>query len=69
MVWLVNLLKKQKNNDFKPKNEELSFARNTTEPCRACCDFLERLKGITDRSLSGKNAVSFLMEVGMVFHG
>ncbi|KAJ9123956.1 hypothetical protein QFC22_000747 [Naganishia vaughanmartiniae] len=39
------------------------------EPCRACCDFLERLKGITDRSLSGKNATSFLMEVGMVFHG
>lgn len=68
MVWLANTLKKQKNNDFKPKDEEMSFARMSTEPCQNCCEFLEKLKNLADRSVSGKNAKSFLSEVGMVFH-
>jgi hypothetical protein len=68
MVWLANTLKKQKTNDFKPKDEELSFARMSTEPCQACCGFLERLNAITEKSISGKNAQSFLLEIGMVFH-
>lgn len=68
MVWLANTLKKQKTNDFKPKDEESSFARMSTEPCQACCAFLEKLKSITEKSISGKNAQSFLMEIGMVFH-
>ena len=68
MVWLANILKKQKSNDFKPKDEESSFARMLTEPCQACCAFLEKLKSIIEKSINGKNAQSFLLEIGMVFH-
>lgn len=66
--WLAFLLTKQKRNDYKPKNDELSFARTNTEPCELCCDFLGRVKDVVSSSLSGKNEEAFLTEVGMTFH-
>jgi hypothetical protein len=66
--WLALLLTKQKRNDFKPRNDDLSFARVNTEPCVACCDFLEKTRDSSKQNLSGKNLEVFLTEIGVAFH-
>ncbi|WVR04528.1 hypothetical protein IAU60_001532 [Kwoniella sp. DSM 27419] len=66
--WLSFLLTKQQKNDYKPKNDDLSFARTITEPCEYCCDFLSTVKDTVNESLSGKNAEAYLTEVGVAFH-
>ena len=66
--YLTFLLTKQKKNDYKPKDDELSFARNNTEPCKMSCEFLETVRDAAREGLSGKNAEGFLTEVGMAFH-
>ncbi|KAL0240282.1 hypothetical protein I308_106529 [Cryptococcus tetragattii IND107] len=66
--WLSYLLTKQKKNDYKPKNDDLSFARTITEPCGLCCEFLTTVKDAANEGLSGKNAEAFLTEVGVSFH-
>ncbi|KAF9268169.1 exocyst complex component Sec10 [Marasmius fiardii PR-910] len=67
--WLTAQLSKQKRTDFKPRNDELSFARVNTEPCVACCDMLEKVRDSANANLSGKNLEVFLTEVGVTFHG
>jgi hypothetical protein len=67
--WLSVLLKRQKNSDFKPKDEEMSFARTTTEPCTLCCSYLERLNEAGHKAFTGKNAEAFFTELGVEFHG
>nr|XP_019008637.1 exocyst complex component protein [Kwoniella pini CBS 10737]OCF47418.1 exocyst complex component protein [Kwoniella pini CBS 10737] len=66
--YLSYLLTKQKKNDYKPKNDELSFARTNTEPCELCTDFLVTIRDTVNEALSGKNAEAFLTEVGVAFH-
>ncbi|KAJ7639024.1 exocyst complex protein [Roridomyces roridus] len=66
--WLSLQLAKQKKNDFKPRNDDLSFARVNTEPCIACCETLEKVRDAAKLSLSGKNLEVFLTEVGVAFH-
>ncbi|KAF9534745.1 exocyst complex protein [Crepidotus variabilis] len=66
--WLSLQLTKQKKNDFKPRNDDLSFARVNTEPCEACCDFLEKVRDAALQNLSGKNLEVFLTEIGVAFH-
>lgn len=66
--WLSFLLTKQKKNDYKPKNDDLSFARTITEPCELCCEFLTTVKDAANEGLSGKNAEAFLTEIGVSFH-
>lgn len=66
--WLSYLLTKQKKNDYKPKNDELSFARTITEPCELCCEFLATVRDAVNEGLSGKNAEAFLTEIGVSFH-
>ncbi|WVF69874.1 hypothetical protein IAT40_004656 [Kwoniella sp. CBS 6097] len=66
--WLSFLLTKQKKNDYKPKNDELSFARTITEPCEFCCEFLSTVRDAANEGLSGKNVEGFLTEVGVAFH-
>ncbi|KAJ3987466.1 exocyst complex protein [Lentinula detonsa] len=68
VAWLSSQLSKQKRNDFKPKNDDLSFARVNTEPCVACCDMLEKVRDTAKTNLSGKNLEVFLTEVGISFH-
>jgi hypothetical protein len=67
-AWLALLLGKQKKNDYRPKDEEMSFARNNTEPCSLSCEFLETVRESAKEGLSGKNAEVFLTEVGVSFH-
>jgi exocyst complex component 5 len=69
LTWLSVQLAKQKRNDFKPRNDDLSFARVNTEPCIACCETLEKVRDATKENLSGKNLEVFLTEVGVGFHG
>jgi hypothetical protein len=66
--WLSLQLLKQKRNDFKPRNDDLSFARVNTEPCVCCCDFLEKTREAGNQNLSGKNLEVFLTEIGVAFH-
>ncbi|KAG8218675.1 exocyst complex component Sec10-like protein [Butyriboletus roseoflavus] len=67
--WLSLQLGKQKKNDFKPRNDDQSFARVNTEPCVACCDSLEKVRDAAFQALSGKNREVFLAEIGTSFHG
>jgi hypothetical protein len=59
---------KQKKIDFKPKNDDLAFSRINTEPCLIVCDFLNKVKEVSENSLSGRNKEIFLTEVGVTFH-
>ncbi|PFH51373.1 hypothetical protein AMATHDRAFT_47094 [Amanita thiersii Skay4041] len=61
-------LTKQKRNDFKPRNDDLSFARVNTEPCVACCETLDKVREAAQENLSGKNLEVFLTEIGVSFH-
>lgn len=42
--FLANRLALQKKNDFVPKNDELAFSRQNTEPCVACSEALEKVQ-------------------------
>ena len=68
VAWLTILLAKQKKLDFKPKNDDMAFARINTEPCLLACDFLVKVKEAAALSLSGRNVEVFLTEVGVTFH-
>lgn len=61
-------LAKQKRNDFKPRNDDQSFARVNTEPCVSCCESLEKVRDSAKQSLGGKNLDVFLTEIGVAFH-
>ncbi|THH06120.1 hypothetical protein EW146_g9713 [Bondarzewia mesenterica] len=66
--WLTVQLSKQKKTDFKPRNDDLSFARVNTEPCIACCEILEKARDAAKQNLSGKNLEVSLTEIGVPFH-
>jgi len=68
VAWLAAQLSKQKKTDFKPKNDDLSFARVNTEPCEACCETLEKVGEMAKHNLTGKNLETFLTEIGVSFH-
>lgn len=68
IAWLSVQLAKQKKNDFKPRNEELSFERVNTEPCVSCCELLEKVRDAAKANLTGKNQEIFLTEIGVAFH-
>lgn len=42
--FLSNRLSTQRKNDFTPKNDDLAFARQNTEPCVACSEALEKVQ-------------------------
>jgi exocyst complex component 5 len=66
VAWLSLQLSKQKKNEFKPRNDELSFVN--TEPCDACCVILIRVRDAAKQNLSGKNLDVFLTEIGVSFN-
>ncbi|KAM0751654.1 Sec10-domain-containing protein [Meredithblackwellia eburnea MCA 4105] len=68
VTWLTILLAKQKKLDFKPKNDDMAFARINTEPCLLVCDFLVKVREAAVASLSGRNVEVFLTELGVTFH-
>ncbi|CBQ67730.1 related to exocyst complex 100 kDa component [Sporisorium reilianum SRZ2] len=50
--FLANRLATQKKNDFTPKNDDLAFARQNTEPCVACSEALEKVQQAARANLS-----------------
>ncbi|KAI0304154.1 exocyst complex component Sec10-like protein [Russula brevipes] len=66
--WISTQLAKQKKTDFKPRNDDDSFARVNTDPCIGCCEILEKVGIAAKQNLSGKNLETFLTEVGVAFH-
>ncbi|TKY90557.1 hypothetical protein EX895_000555 [Sporisorium graminicola] len=50
--FLSNRLATQKKNDFTPKNDDLAFARQNTEPCVACSEALEKVQQAARANLS-----------------
>ncbi|KAH8118616.1 exocyst complex protein [Phellopilus nigrolimitatus] len=66
IAWLSSQLVKQKKNEFKPRNDELSFVN--TEPCEACCTMLAKVRDAAKQNLSGKNLEIFLTEIGVSFN-
>ncbi|QRW15862.1 exocyst complex component Sec10 [Rhizoctonia solani] len=68
LVYLASQLSKQKKNDFKPRNDDLSFARVNTDPCTACCEMLDKFRDAAKENTSGKNLEYLLTEVGTSFH-
>lgn len=50
--FLSNRLALQKKNDFAPKNDELAFSRQNTEPCVACSEALEKVQQAARANLS-----------------
>ncbi|KAI0284271.1 exocyst complex component Sec10 [Russula aff. rugulosa BPL654] len=68
VAWMSTQLAKQKKTDFKPRNDDDSFARVNTDPCIGCCDILEKVGITAKQNLSGKNLEVFLTEVGVAFH-
>lgn len=68
VAWLTAQLNKQKKMDFKPKDDDLSFARVNTEPCEACCEALEKVGETAKQNLTGRNLETFLTEIGVTFH-
>ncbi|KZO98067.1 exocyst complex protein [Calocera viscosa TUFC12733] len=67
LAWLASQLAKQKRNDFRPRNDDMTFARASTEPCTASCDMLVKVKDAARESLTGKNQETFLTEIGVSF--
>ncbi|KAI0004964.1 exocyst complex component Sec10 [Russula compacta] len=65
---IATQLAKQKKTDFKPRNDDDSFARVNTDPCVGCCEILEKVGIAAKQNLSGKNLEIFLTEVGVSFH-
>ncbi|CUA70358.1 Exocyst complex component sec10 [Schizosaccharomyces pombe 972h-] [Rhizoctonia solani] len=68
LAYLASQLSKQKKNDFKPRNDDLSFARVNTDPCTACCETLDKFRDAAKDNTSGKNLEYLLTEVGTSFH-
>ncbi|KAG8747424.1 Exocyst complex component 5 [Ceratobasidium sp. 414] len=68
LVYLSFQLSKQKKNDFKPRDDDASFARVNTEPCTACCEMLDKFRDAAKESISGKNLEYLLNEIGTSFH-
>ncbi|KAG6337231.1 hypothetical protein ID866_1861 [Astraeus odoratus] len=68
IYWLTSQLAKQKKNDFKPRNDDQSFARVNTEPCIVCCEILEKVRDAAMQNMNGKNREVFLTEIGVSFH-
>lgn len=70
VAFISGRLSTQKKNDFIPKNDELAFSRMNTDPCLACVEALEKIELMTRSGLgSGKNADTFLTEIGIALHG
>ncbi|KAG8931285.1 Exocyst complex component 5 [Tulasnella sp. 419] len=67
-AYLGAQLLKQKKTDFKPRNDDMSFARVNTEPCIACCEILKKVGDAAKENLTGKNLETFLTEIGVSFH-
>ncbi|KAI9478733.1 MAG: exocyst complex component Sec10-like protein [Benjaminiella poitrasii] len=68
IYWLSELLSRQKKNDFRPRDEEVTMMSMGTQPCVQSVDFIACVYHSVSNSLQKKNLESFLRRVGHAFH-
>lgn len=69
VTYLGTLLSKQKKQDFRPKDDEVSLTTLNTPTCLSVITFLQKLHQVALSSLDGSNLDHFLEEVGSGFQG
>ncbi|PWW74402.1 exocyst complex component Sec10 [Tuber magnatum] len=69
LAYIAVLLAKQKKQDFRPKDDDVSLTTLQTPTCLAVCAFLQKVAEILNESLDGANLESFLSEIGSGFRG
>ncbi|CAZ82768.1 unnamed protein product [Tuber melanosporum] len=69
LAYISVLLAKQKKQDFRPKDDDVSLTTLQTPACLSVCAFLQKVTEISNESLDGTNLESFLNEIGSGFRG
>ncbi|KAF8475948.1 exocyst complex component Sec10-like protein [Kalaharituber pfeilii] len=64
LTWIAQLLNKQKKQDYRPKDDDVSLTTLQTPTCLSIRQFLERVHTVAKESLDGANLDSFLTELG-----
>jgi len=64
-----SLLTKQKKQDYKPKDDEVSLTTLQTPTCTSVCTFLRKVYDTAKRALDGSNLEGFLEEVSTGLRG
>jgi hypothetical protein len=69
ILHIISLLGKQKKQDYRPKDTEVSLTTLQTPTCLSVCTFLQKVHTFATESLDGANLVGFLSEVGTELRG
>ena len=69
IVYTGSLLAKQKKQDFRPKDDEVSLTTLQTATCHSVCTFLSKVHGVATEALDGANLNGFLNEIGAGLRG
>lgn len=64
LAWITQLLSKQKKQDYRPKDDDVSLTTLQSPTCTSIITFLTRVHQTATDTLSGQNLTSFLMELG-----
>lgn len=65
VAWLAKLLAAQRRTDFRPRDEDLLAAIESTPTCLAITTFLGRIARLASLTLDGQNLANFLAEVAI----
>ncbi|KAL7269154.1 Exocyst complex component 5 [Rhizina undulata] len=69
LQYITTLLSKQKKQDYKPKDDDVSLTTLQTPTALTVCTFLQKVYDIAKDSLDGANLRVFLHEIGAGFRG
>jgi len=67
--YIASLLSKQRKQDYKPRDDEVSLTTLQTPTCLSVCGFIQRVHSTAAESLDGANLEGFLSEIGTGFRG
>ena len=65
IAWIAKLLAAQKKTDFRPRDEDLASAIESTPTCMSISTFLSKLAKLASMTLDGANLSNFLGEVAI----
>ncbi|KAA8894126.1 exocyst complex component Sec10-like protein [Sphaerosporella brunnea] len=69
VAYIASLLAKQKKQDYRPKDDEVSLTTLQTPTCLSVCAFLQKVHAVATEALDGANLDGFLEEIGAGFRG
>ncbi|KAI9596433.1 exocyst complex component Sec10-like protein, partial [Syncephalis fuscata] len=67
--WLELSLDKQKKKDFQPRDQDLDLMSLATPACNSCLEYLRKVQEVSSDYLDPINRETFLVELGITFHG